>query len=137
MAEPVLSVAAIDAGYPGKQILFGVSFAVTAGEVVCLLGTNGSGKSTVLAAISGFVRPWRGAIRFAGENIGGRKPHAIFRARHRAWCRRRATCSATCRSRIICGSVPRGAARRPGRPRSTRASTCSRGWPSAAPSGCG
>jgi branched-chain amino acid transport system ATP-binding protein len=80
MVEPVLAVEAVDAGYPGKQILSGVSFDVAAGEVVSLLGANGSGKSTILSVVSGFVRPWRGSVRFAGRSIGGHKPYAIFRA---------------------------------------------------------
>ena len=79
MAEPLLEVRALEAGYPGKQILFGIDFAIAPGEAVALLGANGSGKSTALAAVSGFVRPWRGAIRFAGAGIGGRPPHAIMR----------------------------------------------------------
>ena len=79
MADPLLELEGIDAGYPGKQILFGVGFAVAAGEVVALLGANGSGKSTVLKLVSGFVRAWRGSVRFGGETIGRAPPHAIFR----------------------------------------------------------
>jgi branched-chain amino acid transport system ATP-binding protein len=79
MPEPLLEARAVEAGYPGKQILFGVDLAVEAGEVVALLGANGSGKSTALNTLSGFVRPWAGSIRFAGTEIAGEKPHRIFR----------------------------------------------------------
>lgn len=79
MAEPVLAVEGLEAGYPGKQILFGVGFAIAPNEVVTLLGANGSGKSTVLKAIGGFVRPGGGTIRFEGGEIGGLGPHAVFR----------------------------------------------------------
>lgn len=79
MPETLLEIAGLEAGYPGKQILFGIDFAVGEGEVVTLLGANGSGKSTVLNAVSGFLRPWRGGVRFAGEEVGGRAPHEIFR----------------------------------------------------------
>ena len=79
MPEDLLNIARLENGYPGKQILFGVDFAVRQGEVVTLLGANGSGKSTVLNSVSGFVRAWRGAIRFDGEDIAGQPPHAIFR----------------------------------------------------------
>ncbi len=79
MADPLLVLEGVDAGYSRKQILSGVGFNVAPGEAVSLLGANGSGKSTVLGVISGFVRPWRGTVRFAGRAIGGNKPHAIFR----------------------------------------------------------
>ena len=79
MPDPILTVAGVEAGYPNKQILFGVDFAVSAGEVVALLGANGSGKSTALNAVSGFVRPWTGSIRFAGAELAGLPAHRIFR----------------------------------------------------------
>ncbi|MFI5015227.1 MAG: ABC transporter ATP-binding protein [Hyphomicrobiales bacterium] len=79
MPEELLAVERLEAGYPGKQILFGVDFVVRRREVVTLLGANGSGKSTVLNSVSGFVRAWRGSIKLGGEDIAGRPPHAIFR----------------------------------------------------------
>jgi len=47
--------------------------------VVALLGANGSGKSTALNAISGFLKPFSGTIALDGEEIGGRPPHRVFR----------------------------------------------------------
>ncbi len=79
MPEMLLSAAGVEAGYPNKQILFGVDFAIEAGEVVALLGANGSGKSTALNAVSGFVRPWAGSIRLEGRELAGLPPHRIFR----------------------------------------------------------
>src|SRR5258708_39558715 len=79
MPETLLAASGIEAGYPNKQILFGIDFTIGAGEVVALLGANGSGKSTALNAVSGFVRPWAGSIRFDGEEIAGRPPHRIFK----------------------------------------------------------
>jgi branched-chain amino acid transport system ATP-binding protein len=79
MPEPLLAAAGIEAGYPNKQILFGVDFTIAAGEVVALLGANGSGKSTALNTVSGFVRPWAGSIRFKGAEIAGLPPHQVFR----------------------------------------------------------
>jgi branched-chain amino acid transport system ATP-binding protein len=76
--EPLLAIEGLEAGYANKPILLGVSFAVQQGEVVVLLGANGSGKSTVLNAISGFVRPSAGRIRFAGRDIAGLPPHRVF-----------------------------------------------------------
>jgi len=79
MPEPLLVGERIEAGYPNRQILFGVDLTVDAGEVVALLGANGSGKSTALNTLSGFVRPWAGSIRLDGEEIAGEPPHRIFR----------------------------------------------------------
>ncbi|MGH7126493.1 MAG: ABC transporter ATP-binding protein [Stellaceae bacterium] len=79
MPEPLIAATGIEAGYPNKQILFGVDFTIAEGEVVALLGANGSGKSTALNTVSGFVRPWAGSIRFNGAEIAGLPPHEIFR----------------------------------------------------------
>jgi branched-chain amino acid transport system ATP-binding protein len=77
--SPVIEIRDLEAGYPNKQILFGVSLAVSKGEAVALLGANGSGKSTVLNTVSGFVRPWAGSIRLTGEELAGKAPHEIYR----------------------------------------------------------
>ena len=80
MPDTLLAAAGVEAGYPNKQILFGVDFTIEAGEVVALLGANGSGKSTSLNAVSGFVRPWGGSIRLEARELAGLPPHRIFRA---------------------------------------------------------
>ena len=79
MAEDLLVAEKIEAGYPGKQILFGVDFTVRKGEVVVLLGANGSGKSTALNAVTGFIKPFGGRMLFNGQNIAGLPSHQIFR----------------------------------------------------------
>jgi branched-chain amino acid transport system ATP-binding protein len=79
MAEDVLVAEKIEAGYPGKKILFGVDFTVRRGEVVVLLGANGSGKSTALNAVTGFIKPSAGRMMFQGKNIAGKASHEIFR----------------------------------------------------------
>ena len=78
-SSPIIEIRDLDAGYPNKQILFGLTLAVAKGEAVALLGANGSGKSTVLNTLSGFVRPWAGSIRFDGEELAGKAPHEIYR----------------------------------------------------------
>jgi ABC-type branched-subunit amino acid transport system ATPase component/ABC-type branched-subunit amino acid transport system permease subunit len=60
---------AVDAAYGQIQVLFGVSMAVDAGEMVALLGTNGAGKSTVLRVIAGLMTPVRGRVWFDGTDI--------------------------------------------------------------------
>jgi branched-chain amino acid transport system ATP-binding protein len=79
MPDTLLAATGVEAGYSSQQILFGVDFAVAAGEVVALLGANGSGKSTALNTVSGFVRPWAGSIRFSGADLAGMPAHQIFR----------------------------------------------------------
>jgi ABC-type branched-subunit amino acid transport system ATPase component len=65
----LLQCKGIDMAYGPVQILFGVDFEVTKGEIVALLGTNGAGKSTLLKGVCGLVRPTRGSVHFRGENI--------------------------------------------------------------------
>ena len=79
MAESLLTVSGVEAGYSGKQILFGIDFSIAPGEVLALLGANGSGKSTALNAISGFVRPSAGSIRLEDTELCGVAAHRIFR----------------------------------------------------------
>src|SRR5437660_3171520 len=66
---PLLSCQGVDMAYGPVQILFAVDFEVTEGEIVALLGTNGAGKSTLLKGICGLVRPKRGKVLFADEDI--------------------------------------------------------------------
>lgn len=79
MADALLSVGGLKVGYANRQVLLGVDFSVRQGEVVALLGANGSGKSTCLNAVSGFVRPWAGSIRLNEQEIVGGLPHQMFR----------------------------------------------------------
>jgi branched-chain amino acid transport system ATP-binding protein len=66
---PLLACTGVDVSYGPVQILFGVDFHVDEGEIVALLGTNGAGKSTLLKGICGLVKPKRGTVRFAGEDV--------------------------------------------------------------------
>lgn len=65
--------------YGESHALQGVSLRVEAGEVVCLLGRNGAGKSTTLGSIIGLTPARRGSIRFDGQEIRARRPHWITR----------------------------------------------------------
>ncbi len=75
----MLEVEDIHTYYGLSHILFGVSLEAPAGEIVCLLGRNGAGKSTTMKSIMGLVPPRRGSIRFKGTEISGRKPYQIAR----------------------------------------------------------
>jgi branched-chain amino acid transport system ATP-binding protein len=75
----VLSVEAIDVFIQSSHILRRVSLEVREGEVVCLVGRNGAGKSTTLRTIMGYLRPRAGRIVFRGEDIHRRRTHEIAR----------------------------------------------------------
>ena len=63
----------------GSHILRGVSLEVAAGELVCLVGRNGAGKSTTFRTIMGMRQPVSGAVRFDGRTITGLRPFEIAR----------------------------------------------------------
>jgi branched-chain amino acid transport system ATP-binding protein len=73
----VLKVNAVDLGYGSLQVVFNASIVVRKGELVGLVGGNGSGKSTILRAVSGMIKPWAGQILFKGEEISGLEPHEM------------------------------------------------------------
>src|SRR6266568_1673905 len=77
MADVLLGISGLHAGYGATEILRGIDLTVAPGEIVAVLGSNGAGKSTLNRAISGVLRPWRGAIRFHDEQIERAKPSAI------------------------------------------------------------
>ena len=79
MAPDALSVADLHAFYGDSHILHGVSFSLTAGGVLALLGRNGAGKTTCISTIIGFLKPRRGNIRLFGESIEGLSPERISR----------------------------------------------------------
>jgi branched-chain amino acid transport system ATP-binding protein len=76
MAE-LLTVTGLHAGYGATEILRGIDLAVHERETVAVLGSNGAGKSTLNRAVSGVLRPWRGAISFQGKAIARARPSAI------------------------------------------------------------
>jgi branched-chain amino acid transport system ATP-binding protein len=76
----VLEVLNLEVAYGAIKALAGVSFSVPKGQIVTLLGANGSGKTTTLRAITGLAAPLGGRIVFAGQEIQGRPTHEIIRA---------------------------------------------------------
>jgi branched-chain amino acid transport system ATP-binding protein len=71
-AEPLLRLDGVNTYYGQMHILQDLRLEVGAGELVCLLGGNASGKSTTLKTILGIVRPRTGSVSFAGEEISAR-----------------------------------------------------------------
>jgi branched-chain amino acid transport system ATP-binding protein len=79
-ASPLLRLENLHAGYGPIEALRGLELLVAPGELVCLIGANGAGKTSTLRAISGLLPPARGRIVFDGREIQGDEPAAILRA---------------------------------------------------------
>jgi len=75
-----LSLDGVQGFYGKSHILQGVSLEVRDGEIVCLLGRNGAGKTSTLKAISGLLPPRGGRVRFQGTDVAGWPAHRIARA---------------------------------------------------------
>jgi branched-chain amino acid transport system ATP-binding protein len=73
----LLELKAVHAYYEESHILQGISLDVDQGEIVCLLGRNGVGKSTTLKSIIGLVEPRSGEVVFKGRDIAGMPPYTI------------------------------------------------------------
>jgi branched-chain amino acid transport system ATP-binding protein len=76
---PLLALDGINSFYGPVQVHFDLSLSVPAGEIVCLLGGNASGKSTTMKTILGLHRPRSGTVHFAGEDITGEPTPRIIR----------------------------------------------------------
>jgi simple sugar transport system ATP-binding protein len=75
MAAPIVSLAHVSKSFGGVRALIDVDFEVREGEVHCLAGENGCGKSTLIKIVSGVHAPEPGAVlRFAGERVEGLTP---------------------------------------------------------------
>ena len=75
----MLRVENIHTYYHLSHILFDVSLEVGQGEIVCLLGRNGAGKSTTMKSIMGLTPPKKGSIEFKGMVCTGQKPYLMAR----------------------------------------------------------
>ena len=79
MTEPLLSVRNLETYYGPITAIRGVSFDVSEGQIVTILGANGAGKTTVLKSVCGAMEPQKGTIAFAGSSISGREPDWVAR----------------------------------------------------------
>ena len=75
----MLEVRDLRVHYGAVEAVKGVSFQINAGEIISLIGANGAGKSTILRALTGLVRPSSGTIEFHGQSLVGLAPHQIIR----------------------------------------------------------
>jgi branched-chain amino acid transport system ATP-binding protein len=71
----MLEVKNVDVFYGDVQVLWDVSFEVKQGEIVALIGANGSGKTTSLATVSSLIKPRKGSVTYEGQAIHTRAPY--------------------------------------------------------------
>ena len=76
--EVMLEVKNLDVFYGDVQVLWDVNFQVKKGEILALIGANGSGKSTTLATISSLLKPKRGSVTFEGQALHTKAAHEII-----------------------------------------------------------
>jgi ABC-type branched-subunit amino acid transport system ATPase component len=74
---PLLELEGATSGYGQSAILHDVDLHVEEGEIVSIVGPNGAGKSTAMKLVFGLLKPWQGAVRFAGEDVSGVPPERL------------------------------------------------------------
>ena len=74
----MLKVEGLNAGYGAVNILWDVTFHVADGEIVAILGSNGAGKTTMVRAVTGMLRPSAGSVEFNGEELVKRSSRYIL-----------------------------------------------------------
>lgn len=80
MSDPILSVTGLQVNYGRVEAVRDVSFEVPVGSLVTLVGANGAGKTSVLNAVSGLLRPRQGVITFEGTDITKWPAHRLVKA---------------------------------------------------------
>ncbi|RPJ71350.1 MAG: ABC transporter ATP-binding protein [Desulfobacteraceae bacterium] len=78
-APPLLALHALRKNFGGILAISDLSFELAEGELLGLIGPNGSGKTTAVNLITGFVKPTSGKVLYRGRDITGMAPHAIVR----------------------------------------------------------
>jgi branched-chain amino acid transport system ATP-binding protein len=73
----MLEMRSVSSGYDGARVLQDVSLSLSAGEIVCILGRNGAGKTTMMKTIMGLIRADKGQILFHGTDVLEVPPHQI------------------------------------------------------------
>ena len=77
--QSVISAHGLDAGYEKTAVISGVNIEALKGQIICILGPNGSGKTTILRTLAGLLAPVNGIVEIDGKNISGVKQKEIAR----------------------------------------------------------
>ncbi|MGB8434895.1 MAG: ABC transporter ATP-binding protein, partial [Burkholderiales bacterium] len=80
MREPLLEVRDLEVAYGEIQVLWGVDVSVSKGEIACLVGSNGAGKTTFMRAVSGLVATRAGKVHFGGRTLTNSGPQVVLAA---------------------------------------------------------
>lgn len=70
--DTIIEVKGLRAGYGAVEVLRGIDLTIRRGDIVALLGSNGVGKTTFNAVLSGLIWPWAGTVKFNGADVTGR-----------------------------------------------------------------
>ena len=77
MSQPVLEISNLNAWYGESHVLHGIDLSVAKGEVVCLLGRNGAGRTSTLRAVLGLTGNRTGSIKVNGQEVIGMPTHQV------------------------------------------------------------
>jgi branched-chain amino acid transport system ATP-binding protein len=80
IGAPILTVENVSTRHGGGLKVDNVSLEVKRGELVCVLGANGAGKTSLLGVIAGLYAPLRGSVKLDGQTVSGFSPHRTVRA---------------------------------------------------------
>jgi len=69
MADILLEIDSLEAGYGEVQVLWGLSLKARRGHLTAIVGANGAGKTTTLRAVAGTIKPWKGRVMFENEDV--------------------------------------------------------------------
>ena len=75
--RPVLEVSEVTLRFKGVTAINGATFTVGERELFAIIGPNGAGKTSIFNVLSGVYRPQEGRVRFLGQDVLGRRPHAV------------------------------------------------------------
>jgi urea ABC transporter ATP-binding protein UrtD len=80
MPGDLLKISGLSRSFGGVQAVAGLDLQIGADELLCIIGPNGCGKTTLFNLISGHLRPSSGSIQFKGSEITGMAPHLVARS---------------------------------------------------------
>lgn len=78
--KPILEISQLEKSFGGLKALDGLSLTVNPGQIIGLIGPNGSGKTTTINIVTGIYKPTAGNVMLSGQDLTRKKPHEVMRA---------------------------------------------------------